>query len=66
MIEHKIIGVVINIMITILVDCQMVVVVIMKLKVGVFRDFEQESHNEKKSSEGEFPVDIPQAICQRI
>ncbi|KAJ6351338.1 hypothetical protein OIU78_007286 [Salix suchowensis] len=41
-------------------------VVIMILKVGVFRDFEQESHNDKKSSEGEFPVDIPQAICQRI
>jgi len=37
------------------------------MKEGMFFwDFEQESHNDKKGSEGEFPVKVPQEIRQRI
>jgi hypothetical protein len=37
------------------------------MKGGMFFwDFEQESYNDKRGSEGGFPVKVPQEICQRI
>jgi hypothetical protein len=37
------------------------------MKEGMFFwDFEQESYNDKRGSEGGFPVKVPQEICQRI